>query len=93
MVGKIWEQDVDAIISPANNESIVNAPLAELIFEQAGDSIVEEVNTTGKLELGDAIITKAGDLKAKLNVEAHSFSESAKQKIETAGGTIKEVKF
>ena len=33
-----------------------------------------------------------GDLKAKLTVEAYAFSESAKQKIETAGGTIKEIK-
>ncbi len=30
-----------------------------------------------------------GDLKAKLNVEAFGFSESAKQKIEAAGGKIK----
>jgi large subunit ribosomal protein L15 len=30
-----------------------------------------------------------GDLKAKLNVEAFAFSESAKQKIEAAGGKIK----
>lgn len=29
-----------------------------------------------------------GDLKATLSVEAHSFSNSAKQKIESAGGTV-----
>ena len=29
-----------------------------------------------------------GELKASLTVEAHSFSASAKQKIETAGGTV-----
>ena len=32
-----------------------------------------------------------GDLKAKLNVEVNAFSESAKQKIEAAGGSIKKV--
>jgi large subunit ribosomal protein L15 len=32
-----------------------------------------------------------GDLKAKLEVEANSFSESAKNKIESAKGTIKEI--
>ena len=32
-----------------------------------------------------------GDLKAKLKVEANSFSESAKNKIESAKGTIKEI--
>lgn len=34
-----------------------------------------------------------GELKAKLNVEAHAFSASAKEKIESLGGTIKEIKF
>ncbi len=33
-----------------------------------------------------------GELKAKLNVEAHAFSKSAKEQIEKAGGTIKEIK-
>jgi large subunit ribosomal protein L15 len=32
-----------------------------------------------------------GDLKAKLDVEANAFSESAKNKIESAKGTIKEI--
>lgn len=29
-----------------------------------------------------------GELKASLNIEAHKFSETAKQKIESAGGTV-----
>lgn len=33
-----------------------------------------------------------GELKAKLNIEAHAFSASAKEKIESLGGTIKEIK-
>ena len=33
-----------------------------------------------------------GELKAKLNIEAHFFSVSAKEKIESVGGTIKEIK-
>ena len=32
-----------------------------------------------------------GELTGKVNVEAHAFSASAKQKIESAGGTIKEI--
>ena len=34
----------------------------------------------------------SGELKAKLNVEAYLFSASAKEKIESVGGTIKEIK-
>jgi len=33
-----------------------------------------------------------GDIKAKVEVEAHAFSKAAKEKIESAGGTIKETK-
>lgn len=33
-----------------------------------------------------------GDLTAKVEVEAHGYSNSAKEKIEAAGGTIKEIK-
>jgi large subunit ribosomal protein L15 len=32
-----------------------------------------------------------GELKVKLEVESHKFSESAKKKIEEAGGTIKKI--
>ncbi|MCL4547989.1 MAG: 50S ribosomal protein L15 [Bacteroidetes bacterium] len=37
-------------------------------------------------------ILGSGELKAKLNVEAYLFSASAKEKIESVGGTIKEIK-
>ncbi len=32
-----------------------------------------------------------GDIKAKLQLEANSFSKSAKEKVETSGGTIKKI--
>ena len=37
-------------------------------------------------------ILGTGEIKAKLEVEAHAFSASAKEKIESVGGTIKEIK-
>ncbi len=37
-------------------------------------------------------ILGSGELKAKLEVEANAFSASAKEKIESVGGTIKEIK-
>ncbi|MEJ5352155.1 MAG: 50S ribosomal protein L15 [Melioribacteraceae bacterium] len=33
-----------------------------------------------------------GELKSKINIEAHAFSASAKEKIVSLGGTIKEIK-
>ena len=43
-------------------------------------------------KVGPYKILGKGDLKAKLEVEANAFSASAKEKIESAGGTIKETK-
>jgi large subunit ribosomal protein L15 len=43
-------------------------------------------------KVGPYKILGQGELKAKLEVEAHAFSASAKEKIESAGGTIKETK-
>ncbi len=37
-------------------------------------------------------ILGSGEIKSKINIEAHAFSASAKQKIESVGGTIKEIK-
>jgi len=37
-------------------------------------------------------ILGSGELKVKVNIEAHAFSASAKEKIESLGGTIKEIK-
>ncbi len=70
LIGKIWEQDVDAIISPANNESLMNTPLAQEILEAAGDTIVKEVNIIGKQEPGAAVITGAGKLKCEFIIHA-----------------------
>ena len=43
-------------------------------------------------KVGPYKILGQGELKVKLEVEAHAFSASAKEKIESAGGTIKETK-
>ena len=70
LIGKIWEQEVDAIISPANNESLMNASLAREILEEAGDKIVKDVNLIGKQELGAAVITNSGNLKCDFIIHA-----------------------
>ena len=43
-------------------------------------------------KVGPYKILGKGELKTKLEVEANAFSASAKEKIESAGGTIKEIK-
>ncbi len=58
----------------------------------------EEVNPKRLAEAGIVKDTKTpvkvlgrGELSVPLIVEAHKFSESARKKIESAGGTVKEI--
>ncbi|MCF8259536.1 MAG: 50S ribosomal protein L15 [Melioribacteraceae bacterium] len=57
------------------------------------DGIVNQITLYKNGLLSKAVapykILGNGELKAKVTVEAHKFSESAKQKIEAAGGSIK----
>ncbi len=52
--------------------------------ELLSKGFISDLNTAVKI-LGD------GELEKKLTVKANKFSESAKQKIEAAGGTVEEV--
>ncbi|MBL7973822.1 MAG: 50S ribosomal protein L15 [Candidatus Kapabacteria bacterium] len=61
-----------------DNNIITNDVTPEILF---ANNVVSKRNTPIKI-LGN------GNLSAKLNVMAHGFSESAKQKIEQAGGTV-----
>lgn len=54
---------------------------AQVLFE---NGVIKKLDAPFKL-LGN------GELKAKLNVEVKYFSKSAKEKIEAAGGSIKEI--
>lgn len=64
------------------------------------DNKIEDGNVNAVVLYKNGVISKAaapykilgnGEITAKLNVEAHAFSASAKQKIESAGGTTKEI--
>ncbi|MGE4234517.1 MAG: 50S ribosomal protein L15 [Bacteriovoracia bacterium] len=56
----------------------------------ASEVSLETLKTSGKLKtkLGRLKILGNGELKKSVHVKAHSFSESAKQKIEKAGGRV-----
>jgi len=81
---KIYFQviNVDALQKIADNkdfkESVINAE----VLKQNG--LISNLKQPVKI-LGN------GELKSKLSVEVNAFSQSAKEKIEAAGGTIKKV--
>jgi large subunit ribosomal protein L15 len=62
--------------------------LAEL-FPQGGEVTPESMHEAGAVRKGELVkVLGDGDISVALRVSAHKVSESAKQKIEAAGGSI-----
>ncbi|HVO73959.1 MAG TPA: 50S ribosomal protein L15 [Ignavibacteriaceae bacterium] len=74
--------NVDALQKIAEGKEFKQNVINADFLKQSG--LISNINRPVKI-LGN------GELKAKVSVEAHAFSQSAKEKIEAAGGTIKQV--
>jgi large subunit ribosomal protein L15 len=62
---------------------------------KAGDDVTPEIlHERGLIKKAkhDLVILGNGDVSKKLNISAHRFTKSAKEKIEKAGGTATEIK-
>ena len=68
--GDITEQDVDAIVNAANSALVLGAGVAGAIRAKGGPSIQEECDAIGPIEVGDAAVTGAGDLRARYVIHA-----------------------
>jgi len=68
--GNIVLLDVEAVVNAANKSLILGGGVAGAIRARGGPSIQEECNTIGPVEVGEAVITGAGDLKAKYVIHA-----------------------
>lgn len=68
--GDITELEVDAIVNPSNIKLLMGAGLAESIRKKGGQAIEDEAVENGPLEVGQAVQTKAGKLKAKYIIHA-----------------------
>lgn len=68
--GDITEQETDAIVNAANNQLILGGGVAGAIRTKGGPSIQEECNKIGSINVGGAVITTAGYLKAKHVIHA-----------------------
>ena len=82
-----------------NNNKIYYKPinldvLTELAAKNKSGAInIQSLIDNGLISKRDKVkILGRGELKAKVNVEAHAFSETATKAIETAGGTATKVK-
>ena len=63
--GDITEQDTDAIVNAANRELILGGGVAGAIRRKGGDRIQRECHRIGGTEVGGAVMTSGGKLKAR----------------------------
>ena len=68
--GDITDLEVDAIVNAANPQLLLGSGVAGAISEKGGPSIQEECNRLGGTYAGGAVMTGAGDLKAKKVIHA-----------------------
>jgi O-acetyl-ADP-ribose deacetylase (regulator of RNase III) len=68
--GDITELDVDAIVNAANSQLQLGSGVAGAIREKGGPSIQEECDKLGGTYVGGAVLTGAGNLKAKHVIHA-----------------------
>jgi O-acetyl-ADP-ribose deacetylase (regulator of RNase III) len=68
--GDISEQEVDAIVNAANNALVLGTGVAGAIRTKGGPSIQAECDAHGPIEVGDAVVTGAGDLAARFVIHA-----------------------
>ena len=70
----LTEQDVDAIVNAANNDLVLGGGVAGAIRRKGGPSIQDECDAHGPVEVGDAAVTAAGQLKARHVIHAASMA-------------------
>ncbi len=68
--GNIALVDAEAVVNAANKSLILGGGVAGAIRSFGGPSIQEECNSIGPIEVGEAVITGAGNLKAKYVIHA-----------------------
>jgi len=68
--GDITEVHADAIVNAANNRLIMGGGVAGAIKRKGGKEIEEEAISKGPIEVGEAVVTNAGRLKANYVIHA-----------------------
>ncbi len=68
--GELATQQVDAIVSPANTYLWMGGKVALALKSAAGEVVEEEATGKGPAAIGDAIVTRAGELEARSVIHA-----------------------
>ena len=68
---------------------VVNLDRLQVLFPEGGQVSVEDLVAKGAVRDGFPVkVLGTGEISVKVEVEAHRFSASAKEKIEAAGGSV-----
>ncbi|MFV8278587.1 50S ribosomal protein L15 [Mycobacteroides abscessus] len=71
---------------------VVNVADIERLFPEGGDVTIEALVAKGAVRKNELVkVLGNGNLKVKVSVSANKFSDSAREKITAAGGSINEV--
>lgn len=70
ITGNIALVDADAIVNAANKSLVLGGGVAGAIRQYGGPSIQEECNALGPIEVGEAVMTNGGNLKADYVIHA-----------------------
>jgi large subunit ribosomal protein L15 len=71
---------------------VVNLDRLGELFPEGGDVTVETLIANGAVRKNQLVkVLGTGDISVALNVQAHAFSKSAKEKIAAAGGSVSEL--
>lgn len=68
--GDITETECEAVVNAANNHLWMGSGVAGAIKRKGGRQIEEEAVRLGPIEVGQAVVTSAGNLKAKYVIHA-----------------------
>lgn len=68
--GDITEQETDAIVNAANDELWMGAGVAGAIKRAGGKVIEDEAVKHGPIPVGEAVVTRAGNLRARYVIHA-----------------------
>lgn len=85
--GDITEQSVDAIVNAANDHLWMGAGVAGAIKLKGGDQIEHEAVNQGPIEVGQAVITSAGNLQASHVIHAAGMGQDLKTDVSKVATT------
>ncbi len=75
VLGDLLQQDVDAIVNPANARGLMGGGVAAAIRRAGGETIQQEALAQAPIPLGEAIVTSAGRLPYEGVIHAPTMAE------------------